>query len=100
MFVLRTIIQIFVCAFVNSIAYMLNESDSWLIKEVVCTIFPNIITNVWQFSFSKEEILHHEEQYEPFYASFCVLAADYLASNAHQGEFFCCIVIAKVRHDF
>ncbi|ROT75024.1 putative protein purity of essence [Penaeus vannamei] len=33
---------------------------------------------------SKEEILHHEEQYEPFYASFCVLAADYLASNAHQ----------------
>ncbi|KAK8723161.1 hypothetical protein OTU49_011870, partial [Cherax quadricarinatus] len=33
---------------------------------------------------SKEDILHHDEQYEPFYASFCVLAADYLASNSHQ----------------
>lgn len=33
---------------------------------------------------SKEEILHHEEQYEAFYVSLCVLAADYLASNSHQ----------------
>ncbi|KAK7074739.1 hypothetical protein SK128_016300, partial [Halocaridina rubra] len=33
---------------------------------------------------SKEEILHHDDQYEPFYSAFCVLAADYLASNAHQ----------------
>ncbi|XP_076048949.1 E3 ubiquitin-protein ligase-like protein poe isoform X2 [Oratosquilla oratoria] len=31
---------------------------------------------------SKEDILHHEEQYEGFYASFTVLAADYLANNA------------------
>lgn len=38
--------------------------------------------------FSKEEILHHEEQYEAFYVSLCVLAADYLASNAHQCKLF------------
>lgn len=40
---------------------------------------------------SKEEILHHEEQYEAFYVSLCVLAADYLASNSHQCTYHCSI---------
>ncbi|KAF2360064.1 Zinc finger UBR-type [Trinorchestia longiramus] len=31
----------------------------------------------------KEDIVQHEEQYEAFYSSFCILAADYLASHAH-----------------
>lgn len=48
--------------------------------------FDYYVSNISFAINSKEEILRHDEQYEPFYASFCVLAADYLASNAHQGK--------------
>ncbi|XP_045103152.1 cell wall integrity and stress response component 3-like isoform X2 [Portunus trituberculatus] len=77
------------CRGVNMAASSSGVEWSQLLKPILAASYgsvnkqdlPELVKAILK---SKEEILHHEEQYEAFYVSLCVLAADYLASNAHQ----------------